>query len=138
MAAQYMRPSMAMHDPGGGGDEALRALVTASSFVALADGRVAAVERDEAVRYIHRRQITANTSEQRVGELFDACVQRLKERDAADLILQALRPVARLSLSSDVIRASERVAAADGHVHPREVEVIRLIQLIVTSFQSLR
>jgi tellurite resistance protein len=39
-----------------------------------------------------------------------------------------------MSLTSDVTRIAERVAAADGYVHPDEAQVIRLIRLITMSF----
>jgi hypothetical protein len=50
------------------------------------------------------------------------------------LIVEALRPVPCLSLGSDVIRIAERVAAADGHVHPDEARMIRLLRLITMTF----
>jgi hypothetical protein len=39
-------------------------------------------------------------------------------------------PVAALSLTFDVVRIAELVAAADRHVDPNEAHVIRLIRLI--------
>jgi tellurite resistance protein len=138
MPMEYMRSTISIHDPFDRGDALLKALVTAGSFVALADGRVAKVERDAAVHFIQRRRIAPIISEQRIAELFDQRVQRLMERDSADLIVDALRTTGRLSRSSDVIWVGEEVAAADGHVHPEEIEVIRLIQLITMSFQSHR
>jgi hypothetical protein len=46
------------------------------------------------------------------------------------LIAEALRPVAALSLTFDVVRIAELVAAADGHVDSNEAQVIRLIRLV--------
>ena len=111
----------------------MKALVTVGAFVALTDGRIDAIERDETVDYIHRQSLAPTISRQRIAEFFDARAGCLQDRDFADLIVEALRPVAALSLSCDVIRIAERVAAADGHVDPNEAQVIRLIQMIVMS-----
>jgi len=113
--------------------DAVNALVTAGAFVALADGRVQTVERDEVVHYIHRRRF-APTRQHITYSLFDERARQLQEADFANVVLEALRPVPSMSLTSDVTRIAERVAAADGHVHPDEAQVIRLIRLITMSF----
>jgi tellurite resistance protein TerB len=112
-------------------EQAMEALVTAGALVALADGRVDAIERDEAVDYIDRHRLAPAISRQRLAEFFDARVRRLDDRDFASLIVDAFRPVAGLSLASDMIRIAERVAAADGRIHPSEVQVITLLRLIM-------
>jgi tellurite resistance protein TerB len=111
-------------------EQIVNALVTVSAFVALADGRVDAIERDEAVNYIDRQRLAPTISRQRIAEFFDARARHLEERDSGGLIVEALRPVSALSLSSDVVRIAELVAAADRRVDPNEVHVIRLIRLI--------
>ena len=112
--------------------DAVNALVTAGAFVALADGRVQTVERDEVVHYIHRRRFAP--TRQHTIYLFDERARQLQEADFANVVLEALRPVPSMSLTSDVTRIAERVAAADGHVHPDEAQVIRLIRLLTMSF----
>jgi tellurite resistance protein TerB len=114
--------------------QAVNALITVGAFVALADGRVEAIERDEAVGYIVRRRLAPTIPQQRIAELFDELVRRLRERDFVDLITDALRPVPALALASDVLRIAERVAAADGRLDPNEAQVIRLIRLITVTF----
>jgi tellurite resistance protein len=108
----------------------VKALVTVGAFVALADGKVEAIERDEAMHYIDRRQLAPTISQERIAEFFDERVQRLQDRDFADLITQALRPVAALGLATDVVRIAETVAAADRQVDPNEAQVIRIIRLL--------
>ena len=112
-------------------EQAMTALVTAGVLVALADGRVDAIERDEAVDYIDRQGLAPAISRRRVAEFFDGLVLRLQDRDFTDLIIAAFRPVAHLSLASEVIRIAERIAAADGRLHPCEVQVIALIRLLM-------
>jgi len=114
-------------------EQAMTALVTAGALVALADGRVDAVERDAVVDYIDRHRLAPAVSRRRVAEFFDGRVRRLHDRDFTDLIIEAFRPVARLSLAFEVVRIAERTAAADGRLHPCEVQVIALIRLLMMS-----
>ena len=113
----------------------VKALVIVSAFVALADGRLDAIERDDAVNYdavnyIERQRLAPTISRERIAEFFDARARHLEDRDFADLIAEALRPVAALSLTFDVVRIAELVAAADRHLDPNEAQVVSLIRLI--------
>jgi tellurite resistance protein len=132
MPIHFIRPNIhgELRDPFDCDEQVMKALVTVGAFVALADGQVDAVERDEAVHYIDRQRLAPTISRQRIGDFFDARARLLQGRDFADLIVEALRPVAALSLSCHVIRIAELVAAADRHVDPSEAHVIRLIRLI--------
>jgi tellurite resistance protein TerB len=120
-----------------GRDEAvMQALVTAGAFVAIADGRVDAVERDELLNYIDRLGLVPTISQHDIAEAFDKCVRKLKERNSANVIVEALQPLAGLSLASIVVRAAERVAAADRQIHPKELEVLKLIRLIMINLPT--
>ena len=125
MAIHYTRPEISggLHDPFDCDEQVVTTLVTVGAFVALADGRIDKVERDEAVNYIDRRGLAPTISRQRIAEFFDARARHLEDRDFADLIAEALRPVAALSLTFDVIRIAELVAAADRHVDPNEEQI---------------
>jgi hypothetical protein len=101
--------------------------------VAHADGRLDEIERDETANYIHRQQLAPTISRERIAEFFDARARHLAGRDFGDLIADALRPVAALSLTFDVVRIAELVAAADRHVDPNEARVVRLLRLITMS-----
>ena len=137
MPIHVIRPDISceFRDPFGCDEQIVKALTTMSAFVALADGRVDASEREEAVSYIERYRLAPSISRQRVGEFFDAQAQHLEDRDFADLIAVALRRTAALSLTFDVVRIAETTAAADRHVDANEVQVIKLIRLIVTSVE---
>jgi hypothetical protein len=125
-----------LHDPMHSQQEAVNALLTAAACVALADGRVDASECDEAVSYIERRRIAPGIARARMVELFHECARRLHDRDFANLLVAALRPVAGLPVSSDVIEIANRVAAADRYLHVREALVIKLLQLITTTLPA--
>jgi tellurite resistance protein TerB len=119
-------------------EEVKEALVTAGGLVALADGRVEAVERDELVNFIDRQQLVPTISQHDIAEAFDNRVRQLEDRDSVQVIVDALRPLAGLSLASVVIRAAERVAAADGKIHPGELQAIKLIRLIMMTLTAMR
>ena len=126
MFARYIPQTFAgkVHDISNSDRDSIYALLTAGAFVAIADGRVDLAERDEVVNYIDQA-IKPTLAKARVAELFDQCAQLLQDRDFANLVLEALRPVAALSLTSAVIEIAERVATADGRVHPNEAQAIR-------------
>jgi len=132
MAIHCVRPdfSSEFRNPFDCDELIVKALVTVSAFVALADGRLDAIERDDAVNYIERQRLAPTISRERVAEFFDARARHLEDRDFADLIAEALRPVAALSLTFDVVRIAELVAAADRHLDPNEAQVVSLIRLI--------
>ncbi len=135
MAIYYIRPNLVgeLRDPFDCDEKVVKSLVTVGAFVALADGRVEAIERDEAVNYIDRQQLAPTISRRRIADFFDVQALHLEGRDFGDLIVEALRPVAALSLTFDVIRIVELVAAADQHMDPNEAQVIRLIRLIAAT-----
>jgi tellurite resistance protein len=134
MAIHYVRPDISgkFRNPFDCDELIVKALVTVGAFVALADGRVDAIERDEGVNYIERQRLAPTISRERVAEFFDARARHLEDRDFADLIAEALRPVAALSLTFDVVQIAELVAAADRLLDPNEAQVINLIRLIST------
>jgi tellurite resistance protein len=135
MAIHYIRPEISgqLRDPFDCDEQVVRALVTVGAFVALADGRVDPIERDAAVNYVDRQRLAPSISRPRIAEFFDAHARHLEDRDFADLIADALRPVAALSLTFDVVRIAELVAAADRHVNADEAQIIALIRLIANT-----
>ncbi len=138
MPVQYIRSNSAteIRDPFDRDEQAVKALATAGAFVALADGDVQKIELDAAVNYIQRRQIAPTISEERVTAFFEARARRLEDVDFVDVIIEALRPAAYLSIASDVIGIAERVAMADGCVHQGEVQTIALLRLLMTNLPT--
>lgn len=111
-------------------ERAAAALVTAGAMVAVADRHASAVERDEVVRFISGLGLAAHLTEPRLAAMFDECVRRLEQPDRSKFVIDALLPASHLSLSSDLLAISERVAAADGNLHPREVQSIKFFRLL--------
>jgi tellurite resistance protein len=127
----------------GGGDfdhdqKVMHALVTAAALVALADGRVEAVERDATADFIERQGFVPSIDRPEIVEAFDDCVRRLADRDSAHAIARAFQPLAGLSLASIVVRTAEQVAAADRHIHAGELRALNLIRLLMTTLPAQR
>ena len=119
-------------------EEVMHALVTAGALVALADGHSDDVERDELVAFIDQREFVPAFSPSNIAKAFNDRVRQLDDRYSPNLIIEALRPLAGLSLASIVIRTAQRVAAADREIHPGELRAIKLIRLIMMSLPAKR
>ena len=117
-------------------EEVMQALVTAGALIALADGEIAAVERDALVNYLDRQGFVPTMSSHDIAEAFDNCVEQLKDRDGPEVIMNTFRPLAGLSLASVVVRTAERVAAADWQIHPAELAALKLIRLFLLTLPT--
>ena len=117
-------------EPSSLNEQAAVALVIVGALVAVADRRVSPVERDEVVRFIRDRNLAPHVTDDRLFAMFDELAERLEEPDFANVVIDTLRPVSNLPLSSHLIELSERVAAADEDVHPHEVQAIKLLRLL--------
>ena len=90
-------------------EQAAAALVISGALVAVADRRVSPVERDEVIRFIRERGLAPHISDGRLSSMFDELAARLEEPDFANVVIDTLRPVSDLPLSSHLIELSERV-----------------------------
>lgn len=100
-------------------------------MIAIADGSVAPVERDELVNFINRQGFVPSIGPARIAAAFDARLRELDDRDGPNIIVERFRPLAGLSLGSVVMRVAQHVAAADGKLHHRELRTMDLIRLIL-------
>ena len=116
-------------------EDVMQALVTAGAFVALADRRLKAIERDELVSFIDRQGFLSTASKRDLAEVFESRVRQFEATRSYDPLVEALRPVARSSLSSIVVRTAERVAAADQELHPAETGALRVIRQILAGWR---
>jgi len=141
MADPYMRSNTATAEittncPDQHDDEMLQAFVTAGAFVAISDGQVKAVERNELVNFIDQQGFIPTISRHEIGKAFDKCVRQLEVQNYASVLVENLRPLAGLSLASVVVRVADRVAAADGKIHPGELLALSLIRLVVMNLSN--
>ncbi|WP_028135657.1 TerB family tellurite resistance protein [Bradyrhizobium japonicum] len=117
-------------EPSSLNEQAAAALVIAGALVAVADRQVSPVERDEVIRFIRDRGLAPHLDDERLFAMFDALAERLEEPDFANVVIDTLRPVSDMPLSSHLMDLSQRVAAADQDVHPHEVQAIKLLRLL--------
>ncbi|WP_027544526.1 TerB family tellurite resistance protein [Bradyrhizobium sp. WSM2254] len=117
-------------EPSSLNEQAAAALIIAGALVAVADRRVSPVERDEVIRFIRDRGLAPHIVDDRLFAMFDELAERLEEPDFANVVIDTLRPVSNMPLSSHLMELSERVAAADEDVHPQEVQAIKLLRLL--------
>jgi tellurite resistance protein len=117
-------------EPSSLNEQAAAALVIAGALVAVADRQVSPVERDEVIRFIRERGLAPHLDDERLSAMFEALAERLEEPDFANVVIDTLRPVSDMPLSSHLMELSERVAAADEDVHPHEVQAIKLLRLL--------
>jgi tellurite resistance protein len=117
-------------EPSSLNEQAAAALVIVGALVAVADRQVSPVERDEVIRFIRERGLAPHLDDERLSAMFEALAERLEEPDFANVVIDTLRPVSDMPLSSHLMELSERVAAADEDVHPHEVQAIKLLRLL--------
>ncbi|SCB28656.1 Tellurite resistance protein TerB [Bradyrhizobium yuanmingense] len=122
--------SIEITEPSSLNEQAAAAVVIVGALVAVADRRVSPVERDEVIRFIRDRKLAPHIGDERLRAMFDELAERLEEPDFANVVIDTLRPVSNLPLSSHLVELSERVAAADEDVHPHEVQAIKLLRLL--------
>jgi len=129
--AKYSNPiELEIAEPSSLNEQAVAALIIAGALVAVADRRVSPVERDEVIRFIRDRGLAPHIGDDRLFAMFDELAERLEEPDFANVVIDTLRPVSNMPLSSHLMELSERVAAADEDVHPHEVQAIKLLRLL--------
>jgi tellurite resistance protein len=109
-------------------EQVMQALAAAGAFIALADGRLQDVERQELISAIRRLGL-ASASE--AAQAFESRLRELVDGGNPEPLIEALRPVAELAITSLVLRTSARVAAADHEVHPSEVQAIDRVREIL-------
>jgi len=128
---KYSNPiELEIAEPSSLNEQAAAALIIAGALVAVADRRVSPVERDEVIRFIRDRGLAPHIGDDRLFAMFDDLAERLEEPDFANVVIDTLRPVSNMPLSSHLMELSERVAAADEDVHPHEVQAIKLLRLL--------
>jgi tellurite resistance protein len=134
MVGESIRTSTAEHTgarPDQSDEELMQALVTAGALVALSDGQLKVVEREELLNFIEQQGFVSTISRNEIAEAFDNCARQLEGQNSANVIVDALRPLAGLSLASVVVRVADRVAVADGIIQPGELRALKLIRLVL-------
>src|SRR6476646_11494450 len=88
--------------------EVMDALVTAAALVAVADGSVHVVEREELVNCIDEERLFPGFSRPEIAAAFDKRAQQLQQRNGPEVIIKALRPLSGLQSTQLVLRIGRR------------------------------
>lgn len=118
-------------------DRLLDAVVTSASLVASADGRVAAVERDQVADFLTGTGFLAVFTRDEILAAFDHRTRDLADHGSAELAVASLERFAGLSAARLIANAGEQVAAADGEITVHELHMLRLIRAALTAPPSL-
>lgn len=119
-------------------EEFMQALVTAGALVALADGELEKIERDELVNFIDRQGFAPTILLADIANAYDSRVRELEGPYCANVIVETLRPLTGRSLGSVVVRTAQQVAAADQKIHPGELQALKLIRRLMMSLPTCR
>jgi tellurite resistance protein len=119
-------------------DELLDAVVTAAALVAHADGCIEPVERSQLLDFLNRNGLISLHTRAEILDLFERRVRLLADANGTEAAVEGLRRLAGRSTARLVIDAGDHIAAANGHLHPRELQVLQVIRTAVASrFQPL-
>jgi tellurite resistance protein len=132
-AAELAIDYLSHHD-----QEVMQALVAVGALVALSDGLLDDVERDALANFVDLQGFVSTISRREIAKAFDISVRQIQRGGGASPVVEALRPLAGLSLASLVVRTAGRVAAADRKIHPGELRALKMIRLIMMTLPPLR
>jgi tellurite resistance protein len=113
-------------------DALLDAAVTAAALIARADGSVDSAERRELLDVIRRNGLLSLFTRFDVLDAFECRLRQLEEERGLEAAVNSLRRFAGRSPAWLLVEIAERVAAADGHVDGRELQMLRLIRIAVS------
>jgi tellurite resistance protein len=121
-------PEIPAAHPGDREDELLDAVITAAALVARADGWIEPAERRQLLDFLNGKGLLTAATRDEILDLFDCRIRQFEEGAGAALAVDSIgrlvgRPSAQL-----VIDAGEQIAAADGHLHGRELHMLQLIR----------
>jgi tellurite resistance protein len=113
-------------------DELLDAVVTAAALVARADGWVDPAERSRLLDFLNNAGLLSVFTRAEILDTFESRVRQLDEPSGARMAADCFARLAGRSPARLVVEAGEHVAAADGHLHPRELQILRLIRVALS------
>jgi tellurite resistance protein len=112
-------------------DELLDAAVTAAALTARADGNVEPIERSEMLDVLRRNGLLSVFTRFDILDAFESRLRQI-EQGGVEAAVDSLKQLAGRSPAWLVVEAGERVAAANGHVNGRELQMLRLIRIALS------
>ena len=110
-------------------DDLLDAVASAAALVARADGRSNPTERRRMIDFLAREAGLATITPVDMHEAFESRLRTIDERHGIKRAIEDLERVAGGAPARLVSEAAEQIAEADGHLHPRELHMLRLIRI---------
>jgi tellurite resistance protein len=114
-------------------DELLDAVVTAAALVARADGCIEPIERSQLLDFLNRNGLVSVLTRAEILDFFERRIRLLEGEGGTEAAVESLGRLAGRSTARLVVDAGEHVAAADGHLHPSELQVLQFIRIALTS-----
>ena len=112
-------------------DELLEAVVTAAALVAHADGCIEPVERSQLLDFLNRNGLISLLTRAEILDLFERRIRLLDGENGIEAAVESLGRLAGRSTARLVIDAADHIAAANGHLHPSELQVLQVIRTAV-------
>jgi tellurite resistance protein len=107
--------------------ELLDAVITAAAIIAAADGSVDPAERRQLLAFLNRSGLLAIVTRDEVLDSFEDRIRQVRDRSGFAMAVRSLERLAGRSLARLALDAGAHGAAADGHLHPGELQRLALI-----------
>jgi tellurite resistance protein len=118
-------------------DELLDAAVTAAALIARADGSVEPAERSEMLDVLRRNGLLSVFTRFELLDAFESRVRQLEQDGGVEEAVDSLSQLAGRAPARLVVETGECVAAADGRVHGRELQMLRHIRIALSGRSRL-
>lgn len=118
-------------------DELLDATVAAAALVARADGTVEPIERSKMLDVLRRNGLLSVFTRFDILDAFESRLRQLEQDGGIEAAVDSLGRLAGRSPAWLVVETGERVAAADHHVNGRELQMLRLIRIVLDQRSQL-
>lgn len=116
-------------------DDLLDAVASAAALVARADGRADPAECGGMIDFLTRAGRLATITADDMHDALDRRLRTIEERSGIESAIADLERVAGGGSARLIADAAEHVAAADGHLHPRELHMLQLIRIALAAPQ---
>jgi tellurite resistance protein len=110
-------------------NDLLKAVVTASALVAMADGQIKPHEREAFIDFMDRNGFMAASTRGAILSAFDRRVSELDEEGGARAAVDDFERFAGRSPARVVLDAGKIIALSDGALHEGEIHFLQLIHI---------
>lgn len=109
-------------------DELLDAVATAAAVIARADGWVQAIEREQFVDFLDRKNFMSVFPREEILDAFERSTRKLREPRGLTAAVERLKRHGEGSAARLLLDLCEEIAAADCRLDPREERILEIIR----------